>query len=217
MNEMEYSGELTTPEEQTGEEVRMFFRQAVSIADEELLARCCAVSRLRTLRKGEVLIRQGELPTALHFLLDGALRRGFAVPPSGELTDGFAWRMGDVALPGAAAGLPSPMTVEAASFCTLVEMPIGQARELLRVSPEAADFSLRLLTRDNEQQRAIKAMLYRCSSMERYVWFLRSYPGLIDKVSGRCVASFLGMTPVTLSRMRSELRRRQAEDQAAAE
>ena len=38
---------------------------------------------------------------------------------------------------------------------------------------------------------------------ERYAWFTRSYPGLIDRVSHRYVASFLGITPVTLSRVRA--------------
>ncbi|MEQ2617002.1 hypothetical protein AAAT94_07475 [Intestinimonas aquisgranensis] len=42
--------------------------------------------------------------------------------------------------------------------------------------------------------------------MERYQWFLEAYPGLIDQVTHRYVASFLEMSPVTLSRLRSALR-----------
>ena len=36
-----------------------------------------------------------------------------------------------------------------------------------------------------------------------YQWFLEKYPGLIDQIHHRSIASFLGMTPVTLSRQRS--------------
>ena len=37
-------------------------------------------------------------------------------------------------------------------------------------------------------------LMYRCSAMERYQWFLKMYPGLIDLVRNKHVASFLGMT-----------------------
>ena len=42
--------------------------------------------------------------------------------------------------------------------------------------------------------------------MGRYQWFLKKYPGLIDEVSNKHIASFLGMTPVTLSRLRQKLK-----------
>ena len=42
--------------------------------------------------------------------------------------------------------------------------------------------------------------------MERYQWFLARYPGLISTVNNKHIASFLGMTPVTLSRLRRQVR-----------
>ena len=44
------------------------------------------------------------------------------------------------------------------------------------------------------------------SAMVRYHWFMKTYPGLVDHVRDKYVASFLGMTPVTLSRLRRKLR-----------
>lgn len=38
--------------------------------------------------------------------------------------------------------------------------------------------------------------------MERYQWFLRRYPELADVVSIKHIASFLCMSPVSLSRLR---------------
>lgn len=42
------------------------------------------------------------------------------------------------------------------------------------------------------------------SSMEKYDNFLKYYPNLIDKVPHYNIASFLGITPVTLSRIRNK-------------
>ena len=43
--------------------------------------------------------------------------------------------------------------------------------------------------------------------MERYQWFRQAYPGLSEKISNRYIASFLNMTPVTLSRLKQELKK----------
>lgn len=50
-------------------------------------------------------------------------------------------------------------------------------------------------------------MLCHTTAMERYRWFLDEYPGLIDRAPHRHIASFLNVTPVTLSRLRREERR----------
>ena len=52
-------------------------------------------------------------------------------------------------------------------------------------------------------------MVCRNTAMQRYQWFLEAYPGFIDKVSNKHIASFLGMTPVTLSRLRRVLREKE--------
>ena len=49
-------------------------------------------------------------------------------------------------------------------------------------------------------------MLYHNSAMDRYRWFHRHYPTLEPLVSGKHLASFLGITPVTLSRLRHQVK-----------
>ena len=51
----------------------------------------------------------------------------------------------------------------------------------------------------------LKTMLHKCSAQERYQWFLKNYPGLIDQVTNKYIASFLRMSPVTLSRLKTGL------------
>lgn len=46
-------------------------------------------------------------------------------------------------------------------------------------------------------------MLYKYTAKERYEWFLEKYPGLIDQITNKYIASFLRMSPVTLSRLKT--------------
>ena len=50
------------------------------------------------------------------------------------------------------------------------------------------------------QSRAVS--LSQGDATERFKWFCKEYPGMIDMVNNRYIASFLGITPVTLSRLR---------------
>ena len=198
-------------------QLQEFYRQVIGLTDPELVGQCCARTAVHTLKKGEVLIDQGQTLTHVYFVLKGVLR-SYAVDKSGhEITDSFAWQPGDAAVPNWELRAPATQNVEALTACELAAIPVELAEELLRTSPEVVRFCVQVLVKACDRHRAIKAVLYRYSSMERYRWFLREYPGLIDQISGRCVASFLGITPVTLSRLRSTLRRQQAADRAAAE
>ena len=52
----------------------------------------------------------------------------------------------------------------------------------------------------------IRRLLSQKRGRDRYLWFLDRYRDIVDKVPNRYVASLLGMTPVSLSRLRSELK-----------
>lgn len=64
-------------------------------------------------------------------------------------------------------------------------------------------FYVQFLSRALRRHWESKMILSQYSAKDRYRWFLGKYPGVIDMVNHHYVASFLGMTPVTLSRIRS--------------
>jgi CRP-like cAMP-binding protein len=41
--------------------------------------------------------------------------------------------------------------------------------------------------------------------LERYQHFLKTYPNIVQRVSQKMIASYLGVTPEALSRVRKEL------------
>ena len=86
--------------------------------------------------------------------------------------------------------------------------------ELLDKEPELLRIYNMLLTNALRYHWSMKALMYQYSAMERYQWFLKYYPGLIERVSGKHVASLLGMTSVTLSRLKRVIREGRASQEA---
>ena len=136
----------------------------------------------------------GEQPEALPFLAEGVLRC-YVVDENGrDITDCFVSRPGDAAIGCGGLSAPSVVNIEA-QLLPLLDHP-----QILRAYN-------RHLCRALYRHWEIKMLLYQCSAMERYQWFLDHYPGLEQVVSGKHVASFIGITPVTLSRLRHQLKK----------
>lgn len=51
----------------------------------------------------------------------------------------------------------------------------------------------------------IEVTIAQCNSLERYQWFLLTYPNLINQIPLNYIAAYLNMRPETLSRVRAEL------------
>ena len=51
-------------------------------------------------------------------------------------------------------------------------------------------------------------MLMSASAIDRYDHFLRTYPKIVQRVSQKMIASYLGITPEALSRVKKESHRK---------
>ena len=73
---------------------------------------------------------------------------------------------------------------------------------LFRTYPEFQTILFEWLMQAYHKQWALKSARYQMAAKERYLFFLKEYEGLEDVVSDRFLASFLDMSPETLSRQK---------------
>lgn len=185
-----------------------FYRDILHLTDETLLEQVVRYSELKSFKQGEYLIREGEVPTSIFFLLHGTIR-GFLLDVNGrDITDCIVFCCGDAAMPDNDFTQPASVTMEALSDCQVVSIPIPEVLTLLAQYPAVADLYHQLLLKSANMHRSLKIAIYQYSAMQRYQWFLQQYPGLIDMVSHKYVASLLNMTPVTFSKIRKLLKER---------
>lgn len=182
------------------------YRSLFGLSDESLIRRLTEVSEMRRLKKGHLLYREGEIPVKLTFLVQGLLRGYFLDAGGRDITDCFAFRPGAPAAACIALGEPATINIEALTDSQVLELPMGRVLELLEEYPCLYRLYSGFLLEALRCHWEVKAAMYQYDAMERYQWFLRTYPGLYREVSGKHIASFLGMTQVTLSRLRRTLR-----------
>lgn len=177
-----------------------FLRRALSIEDGEALRELAEGAKITQIQRGSMLIRAGEAQTCVWFVRQGILR-GFLIDRNGrDITDCFMYRRGDVVMSCNGLGGKALINIEAMTDSSLVRLQTGAAESLVKKYPAVY---IRFLTDALERHWEAKAALHQCAQ-QRYQWFLEAYPGLIDVITNRHIASFLGITPVTLSRVRRQ-------------
>lgn len=154
------------------------------------------------------MVRIGEVQNEVYFLETG-IARGYFLDVNGkDVTDCFGFRCGTAAVSFSQLELnvPSPMSIEMLEEGNFFCVPISVVIRLQKQYEEVRMLYNHLLIDAMKEHWELKHILNSYTALQRYQWFLEKYPGLIDKVSNKYIASFLGMTPVTLSRLRRTLR-----------
>ena len=180
--------------------------EALGITDEASIETLCAMASTQRLARGQKFISEGEMPRSISFPVTGVLRTYFTDATGHEVTDCI---VDDISVPLIASAdthAPSFETIEALTDCELVSVRIDDLERAVAARPPLAAAYIKVLERAWYSQWSLRTMLRSMSARERYLWFLETYPGVIGLLTHRNIASFINVTPVTLSRVRSALR-----------
>jgi CRP-like cAMP-binding protein len=163
----------------------------------------------KKLRKRQFLIQEGELCRLLAFVNSGCLR-SYTVDARGEEhVNQFAirdWWISD--LQNFISGGKAVHSIDALEDSDILILEKSSRDKLLDTAPKA-DRYFRLLQESGftATSRRIDSLL-KDTAEERYLAFLRTYPSLVEQIPQHQIASYLGITPQSLSRIRKDLSRK---------
>ena len=162
-----------------------------------------------TLPAGEFLQRAGDVARHAAFVASGCLRSYVIDPDGKEHIVQFApetWWLADAT--SLMTGAPSQYFFDAVedSEVLLIDAA-GHQRVVERVPGYAAAQRVGLQRHNAAKDQRIVASLT-ASAEERYLEFLDRYPSLAQRVPQWMLASYLGVSPETVSRVRKKLSRR---------
>jgi CRP-like cAMP-binding protein len=100
---------------------------------------------------------------------------------------------------------PTAFFIQAMEDSQVVMVDEGFIQRLSKKSPEFTEFNNRLLHNHIRQLQKRINLLLSASAEDRYLQFMATYPDILFRVPQAMVASYLGITPESLSRVRRKL------------
>ncbi len=176
--------------------------QDLSLEAEEYLF---SISEKKILSKGTVLIREGQSVNKIFFVTDGCLRSYCTDRNGKEHTLQFAvknWWISDyIAIHN---NESASLTVECLKESTVIEFNANKLDGILTLFPEYEPFQRNLLERHMVSLHKRILNQLQLTASERYDLFLEHYPDIEQFARNYHIASYLGVTQESLSRIRVE-------------
>jgi CRP-like cAMP-binding protein len=155
-----------------------------------------------SVRPRSVILKEGEVPRKIFFVEKGCLRASF-VSRGREVTFQFFFEGEAVAsIEEFRSGLPSHISITAVEPCVLLALKKEGFDLILRENPMVKDFMLELAFRRFHDYTRLFLSHLRDTPRQRYLALMRDDPRILERVPQRFIASYLGITPVSLSRIR---------------
>jgi len=185
--------------------LRQHIEKRVQLTDEEFNI-CTKFFIPKKLKKHQFLLNEGDVCRYLGFVNSGCLRQ-YSIDNKGtEHIIQFAiedWWVSD--LQSFLSGFPATYNIDVLQDSEVLLLGKSSRDELLEACPKMERF-FRLLIEANRvatNQRIADSLS--ASAEERYLKFIKTYPKLFEQVPQNHIASYLGITPQSLSRIRKEL------------
>ena len=188
------------------EKLRAYIERKTQLTEEQYdLMRSLFIPK--KMKKGEFLHRSGEIAKYGAFVVQGCLR-SYVIDVRGKehivLFAPEEWWIGD--MHSGLHKVPSQYFIDAIepSEVLLIDLPSHQ-KIIEAVPAYAAQYQLGLQKHMASKDKRIVASLS-TSAEDRYLDFLKTYPSIALRVPQHMLASYLGITPETLSRLRKQKR-----------
>ena len=180
-----------------------FISKYISLTEEEKNA-LLALDIFHSVKKGTILLKEGQFTKESFFVLKGCIRTYYIIDGE-EKTTAFYTEMEGLTPNCVISKTPSEYYINCIEDTILTVSNAEMGEEVNRKFPKF-EIMCRLLSEELLAKQQIDFDEFKLSSPEqRYLNLLQKRPDLIQRVPQHQLASFLGIKPQSLSRLRARL------------
>lgn len=155
--------------------------------------------------KGTLLMKEGQVPKECYFVLKGLVRQYQFLDGTEHTTEFYTESNGTVSSGHYTEQTPSTFYLECMEDCLLIAGNMNIEESHFEQFPILMEITKKMLESDLNKAKEKHATFILSSPKERYLNFLETRPDLLNRVPLHQVASYLGMTPESLSRIRKRI------------
>ena len=180
-----------------------FISKYVTLTDEEWNA-LVALDIFRTEKKGTILLQEGQRTNNNYFVLKGCIRKYYVIDGE-EKTTAFYTELEGITPHCAISNTPSEYYISCTEDSILIVSNAEMSVEINNKFPKFEKMC-RILSEELLAKQQINFDEFKTSSPEkRYLNLLEKRPDLIQRVPQHQLASYLGIKPQSLSRLRARI------------
>lgn len=160
----------------------------------------------RVFKKGELILGMGEKMTKVYFITKGIGRSYYVDSDGNDVTKSFLLEYNFCVSESFFTSEPSSQIFEAIEKMEVIEFCAEEFKRFMLSNPNLKEIYIQMLEQTIVYKMRRESAFQLESATERYLNFKKQFPTLENRVRQSYIASYLGMTPVSLSRIRRALR-----------
>lgn len=183
---------------------RTFINSYVSIGEEdwEVFA---SVIEFREYENHEIILQQGQIEDCIYCICDGVARK-YTVQSEKEYTFSFNFPVSFFSSYISFSNQkPSEMSIQAVTKVRLGAIHFDNMKKLYQQAPNASEIGIKMLELAHQVNVEKEISQNTHTAEDNYRQLLKTHPELVQQIPGIYIASYLGITPESLSRIRKRI------------
>ena len=161
----------------------------------------------KKIRKRQYILQESDVARTLIFVSKGAIRSYVVTQKGTEVIMNFATEGRWIAdLNSFLTGNPATFNIDALEDSELILLTQENREKIAAIVPEFDTYIFKQITDAYLQMQKRLVAVLSLSPEERYKNFVNQFPGLLQRFPQHMIASHMGLTPETLSRIRRKLK-----------
>ena len=161
--------------------------------------------RIKNFLAGDILLQEGMISTMSYFNLKGCVRLYYIIDGEEKTTFFYTENQFITSLRSFTAKTPATHYLECIENCTLALIPYETEKKLLSQFPKLETFARINLEQELANYQEMLSSYILSNPEQRYLQLLKNNPQLLQRVSLYQLASYIGVKPESLSRIRNRI------------
>lgn len=181
-----------------------YIKQHIALSDEESSFLTSKI-HFKKYRKRDMLLSQGDTCKTYYFILSGATKTFYLDKAGTEHILTFCienWWAAD--LGSLISQTPAAYNIQCLENTSMIEIPVDAMENIYLKIPKLERFFRKIVERAYVATQNRITDAFSLSAKEQYTAFQKRYPQLEQRIPQYMVASYLGIQPQSLSRIRKE-------------